>query len=290
MTHTEIVKTIKEKLKEIEKKENIKIIYACESGSRAWGFASPDSDYDVRFIYIRPVNFYLKLENTRDTLECELNEVYDITGWDLKKLLWLLNKSNPSIFEWAQSPIVYKKTREWDEITKITYKHFSKEKALYHYNSITKNNLSRYFEGKEEVKYKPYLYNLRQCLACQWIIDRQTPPPIEFSVLASAYLPEQLKEVVEKLLERKKSMSEKDKGSHISEIDEYIHSIVSKVDEVLETPVEKQKSDWDELNGVFLELTQGKRDDKRFWTRHLPVVAGGIIFADIVVFILKLIF
>lgn len=256
MTHTEIVNSIKTKLCEIEKKENIKIIYACESGSRAWGFASPDSDYDVRFIYIRPVEFYLKLENTRDTLECELNEVYDITGWDLKKFLWLLNKSNPSIFEWAQSPIVYKQTKEWSEILKIIDNHYSKSKALYHYNSITKNNLGRYFDGKEEVKYKPYLYNLRQCLACEWIMNRQTPPPIEFSVLAENYLPETLKSSVDKLIELKKSMSEKDKGNHIAEIDEYIQSVVAKVDKFLETPEEKQKSDWNELNRVFLRLIQ----------------------------------
>lgn len=287
MNHTEIVKTIKNKLSEIEKRENIKIIYACESGSRAWGFASPDSDYDVRFIYIRPVEFYLKLENTRDTLECELNEVYDITGWDLKKFLWLLNKSNPSIFEWAQSPIVYKKTKEWNDISKIINGHFSKQKALYHYNSITKNNLSRYFDGKKEVKYKPYLYNLRQCLACEWIMDKQTPPSIEFSVLADAYLPEQLKDSVSKLVEMKKSMSEKDKGLHITEIDNYIQSVVSKVDNFLETPEEKQKSDWNELNGLFLKLTQEKRDDKRFWTRWLPIMVGSIVIADALIYFLK---
>lgn len=102
---TEITNQIKIKLSEIERKENIQILYACESGSRAWGFASPDSDYDVRFVYSRPVEFYLKLENQKDTLECELNEVYDISGWDVKKFLLQLNKSNPSIFEW-QHPLL----------------------------------------------------------------------------------------------------------------------------------------------------------------------------------------
>src|SRR5574344_2701598 len=101
-----ITDIIKQKLLDIERKENVRVIFACESGSRAWGFSSPDSDYDVRFIYVRSKEFYLKLENTRDTLECELNEIYDISGWDLKKMLRLLNRSNPSIFEWAASPLV----------------------------------------------------------------------------------------------------------------------------------------------------------------------------------------
>ncbi|MCQ2574412.1 MAG: nucleotidyltransferase domain-containing protein [Treponema sp.] len=251
---TDITNIIKAKLEEIELRENIHILYACESGSRAWGFASPDSDYDVRFVYVRPIEFYLKLENTKDTLECELNEIYDITGWDIKKLLWLLNKSNPSIFEWAVSPIVYKTTTEWESVSKIFDRHFSEKKALYHYNSITKNNLRRYFEEKSEVKYKPYLYNLRQCLSCQWIMDRKSPPPIVFDILKEAYLPDDLQDEVSNLIKLKKSMKEKETGPRIKKIDEYISSIVSEVERYLEILVEKKQTDWNELNGVFLQL------------------------------------
>ena len=254
----EIIQSIKEKLSQIETRENIRIIYACESGSRAWGFASPDSDYDVRFIYMRTKEFYLKLESTRDTLESELNEVYDISGWDLKKFLRLLNKSNPSIFEWAVSPIVYKTTNEWKTITQILNNHFSKAKALYHYNSITKNNLRRYFDGKIDVKYKPYLYNLRQCLSCEWILDRESPPPIVFNTLKELYLPKELRNSVNNLLELKRSMAEKETGSRIKEIDLYIDSVVSKVDNYLKAPTEKRLSDWDELNKIFLKLLEGR--------------------------------
>ncbi|OPZ21824.1 MAG: putative nucleotidyltransferase [Firmicutes bacterium ADurb.BinA205] len=100
----EIVSRIKQKLDEIEEKENIRIIHCIESGSRAWGFASPDSDYDVRFIYVRIPKDYLKLEKTRDVIEWELNDVYDINGWDIRKTLGLLHKSNPTLFEWNGSP------------------------------------------------------------------------------------------------------------------------------------------------------------------------------------------
>ena len=98
---------IRKKLKEIEQKENVKIIMAVESGSRAWGFASPDSDYDVRFVYVRRPEDYLRLEKTKDVIEWQLDDVLDINGWDLKKALQLMHDSNPSIFEWCASPIVY---------------------------------------------------------------------------------------------------------------------------------------------------------------------------------------
>lgn len=117
LTHEEIVKNIKIKLSEIESKENIKILFAIESGSRAWGFASADSDYDVRFIYIRPFEEYLRLDVQSDFIDSELNEIYDINGWDLGKYLKAIHKSNPVAFEWNGSPIIYKTSEEWEKIS-----------------------------------------------------------------------------------------------------------------------------------------------------------------------------
>ena len=108
----EIKELIKEKLEEIERDKNVKIIHAVESGSRAWGFASPDSDYDVRFIYVCQKNDYLKLETVKDTIDWELDEILDINGWDVRKILQHFHKSNATVFEWANSPIVYKTTDE----------------------------------------------------------------------------------------------------------------------------------------------------------------------------------
>ena len=99
---------IKDKLKEIEEKENVTIFMAVESGSRAWGFASPDSDYDVRFIYVRKKEDYLRLDAVRDVIDWQLDDVLDINGWDVKKALQLMHNSNPTIFEWCESPIVYR--------------------------------------------------------------------------------------------------------------------------------------------------------------------------------------
>ena len=99
----EILKT----LDQIEAQNNVKILYACESGSRAWGFPSPDSDYDVRYLYIRPVESYLKLFSERDVIEGPIDEVKDFVGWDLQKALKLLMKGNAPLIEWVRSPIVY---------------------------------------------------------------------------------------------------------------------------------------------------------------------------------------
>ena len=93
-----MIARIKDKLLEIEKTEHVKILLAVESGSRAWGFASPDSDYDVRFIYIRPKEDYLKLNEPKDVIEWQLDEVLDINGWDIKKALIQFRRKSSSLF------------------------------------------------------------------------------------------------------------------------------------------------------------------------------------------------
>ena len=123
---------IQKKLEEIEKQEHVKIILAVESGSRAWGFDSADSDYDVRFIYVREPEMYLKLDNIRDVIEWQLDEVFDISGWDIKKALQLLYKSNPTLFEWINSPIVYKETKEILELRDIAKEYFDVKKSVMH--------------------------------------------------------------------------------------------------------------------------------------------------------------
>lgn len=116
---------IEEKLNEIEKNEEVKILLAVESGSRAWGFPSPDSDYDVRFIYLRKLNEYLKLETIKDVIEWQLDDVLDINGWDIKKVLQLMFKSNPSIIEWLSSPIVYRETVEANALRVLSKEYLS---------------------------------------------------------------------------------------------------------------------------------------------------------------------
>ena len=128
-----IEQEIREKLREIEEKEHVKVLHAVESGSRAWGFASPDSDYDVRFIYMRPQEDYLRLDECRDVIEWQLDEVLDINGWDLRKTLIQFKKGNATLFEWANSPVVYDTTDTWTQIYECAKTYFSVKTASYHY-------------------------------------------------------------------------------------------------------------------------------------------------------------
>ena len=117
--------TILSELDKIEQQYGVRVLHAVESGSRAWGFASPDSDYDVRFIYVRPKEDYLRLEKTRDVIELPIEGELDINGWDLDKTLRLLRASNPTLFEWFSSPIVYRETAFADEFRSVMLKYFS---------------------------------------------------------------------------------------------------------------------------------------------------------------------
>ena len=152
----DIEKEIREKLSEIEAKEGVRILHAVESGSRAWGFASPDSDYDVRFVYVRPMEDYLRLDEPRDVIEWQLDEVLDINGWDLKKALHQLAKGNATLFEWIGSPIVYRTTPEWGKIAETSKQYFSEKTAVYHYYGTANSTLQGYLMG-DTVRYHTFL-------------------------------------------------------------------------------------------------------------------------------------
>ena len=167
----DIEREINEKLDEIECKEGVRILYAVESGSRAWGFASPDSDYDVRFIYVRPYEDYLRLVEPRDVIEWQLGDVLDINGWDLKKTLRQFAKGNATLFEWSGSPIVYRTTDEWNRIREVSKHFFSERSAVCHYYGTANSTLQGYLLG-DTVRYKKYFYALRPLLAAREKVPR----------------------------------------------------------------------------------------------------------------------
>lgn len=243
---------IPEKLAEIEKRENVRILHCVESGSRAWGFASPDSDFDVRFIYVRPKDFYLRLDKTRDVIEWQLDEVLDINGWDLQKALVLLHKSNPTLFEWNNSPIVYKTTPEWKAISDIISHYFQQKSGLYHYLSTAKSNYREYLHG-ETVRLKKYFYVLRPLLACRWILEKQTPPPMLFTELADACLDKTLVPAVNELLRLKMNTPELGEGKRIDIINDYLDASIAEIEELLKDYTSDESKSWEELNNTFLK-------------------------------------
>lgn len=197
-----------EKLKEIETVENVKILLAVESGSRAWGFESPDSDYDVRFIYTRPLDEYLRLDSQKDIIEWQLDDVLDINGWDLNKSLIQFRKGNATLFEWSNSPICYLLTPEWDTIYNVAKSYFSAKAGIYHYYGTAKNTFSSYLQD-EKVKYKKYFYALRPLLACKYIEEYNCPPPVLFDELLKLNLPDALRNGIDELLKIKKLLMKK---------------------------------------------------------------------------------
>ncbi len=253
-----IQEEIGEKLKEIEEKENVKILHCVESGSRAWGFASPDSDYDVRFIYVHQADWYLKLEKTRDVIEWQLDDVLDINGWDLKKTLTLLHSSNPTIFEWNQSPIVYKTTSEWKVISDIINNYFVQKSGLHHYLSTAKGNYREYLKG-DIVRVKKYFYVLRPILACKWILKNQTPPPMLFSELTDACLEEEMKEPVRELLRIKTETPEIGEAKRIDVINEYIDRTIPEIEKLIAELPAEQTGGWEDLDAVFMSILKGSR-------------------------------
>lgn len=211
-------------LNKIEQEEQVRIVYACESGSRAWGFPSKDSDYDVRFIYVRPVDWYLSIFDKRDVIERPISNLLDINGWDLRKALLLFRKSNPPLLEWLQSPIpYYTKYTVAAQIRGISPLTFSPKSCMYHYLNMAKGNYRDYLQG-EHVKIKKYFYVLRPILACGWIETYNTMPPIEFDHLMDALIPRGsvLRTTVELLLRRKKAGEELDYEPRLYAINDYL--------------------------------------------------------------------
>jgi hypothetical protein len=240
-----------DKLKEIEQNENIKILLAVESGSRAWGFASPDSDYDVRFIFARPESFYLKLEKTRDVIELPINDELDINGWDLQKALRLLHGSNPTLFEWLSSPIVYCDTGYFDKYKEIINSYFSPKKSLYHYLHMAENN-NHDFLGGDTVKLKKYFYVLRPILACKWILEENSQPPMLFADLVKEKLPDDIKPEVERLLALKINSPEIKMIERVGKINDYLENSIEKIKNILSALPAEYNKGWDDLNEMFM--------------------------------------
>lgn len=177
---------IRNELRALERRENITILLAVESGSRAWGFASPDSDWDVRYIYIHPVDWYLRIDDGKDSQEAFLPNDIDLAGWELRKALRLLRKSNPSLLEWLRSPIIYLEqgttAARMRELSQLV---FDQAAGMHHYLRMATGKFDEHLQ-QEQVRLKKYFYVLRPILACDWILQRQTTPPMEFAELLRA--------------------------------------------------------------------------------------------------------
>jgi predicted nucleotidyltransferase len=250
---------VRARLAAIEQTEGVVICLAVESGSRAWGFASIDSDYDVRFIYIRPCSWYLSVsvEDKRDVIEQPINDVLDISGWDLRKALRLLKKSNPPLLEWLQCPTIYSEQPEIAaQLRALVPEFYSPRATFHHYLHMAQGNFREYLRG-ETVWRKKYFYVLRPLLAMRWIEQDLGPVPIEFNRLVNATVNSRdVLDAIEALLNEKRAGAELDRGPHSPAISAFIESELARLEGIADTqPV--LHSSADRLDECFQQILSG---------------------------------
>ncbi|HVT12902.1 MAG TPA: nucleotidyltransferase domain-containing protein [Fimbriimonadaceae bacterium] len=203
---------IESALAQIEAEHQVRILYACESGSRAWGFASADSDYDVRFIYVHSRDWYLSILDHRDVIEKMLPGDLDVSGWEIRKALKLFRKSNPPLLEWLSSPIVYREDSVFTaRLRELMATYYSPGSCFRHYLHMAEGNVRGYLQG-DVVRTKKYLYVLRPLLGCRWIEQERGPVPMEFEKLFATVEDRVVLRAIEDLVEKKKSGTELEGG------------------------------------------------------------------------------
>lgn len=249
-----MLEEIKKELARIEDVNEIKILLSVESGSRAWGFASADSDWDVRYIYIHKLDWYLKIYDEKDSLEEILPNDLDLSGWELKKALKLFRKSNPPMLEWLRSPIIY--TEQFstaEKLRELSKTYFNPKSCMYHYLSMAKGNFKEFLQ-RDAVRLKKYFYVLRPVLACDWIKERNTFPPMEFEKLLDSQLKDaNIRREIDELLKRKIAGDEMKEEPKIEILNEFLEEKIKIYGDFVNEIEVGEKPETEALDELFKE-------------------------------------
>lgn len=250
-------KRVREVLLQIEDEHDVRILFACESGSRGWGFASPDSDYDVRFLYVHKPEWYLRVESPRDVIEKPIDAELDVCGWEWRKALGLLKRANPTLIDWLDSPIIYRQNDDvMVRINAISNFFFSPERARWHYRSMAHKNFRQYLQG-DEVRLKKYFYVLRPLLAVRWIEAGKGAPPMRFDQLLQGTLDDgPLLQDIAALLAAKQRAGEAQYGPRRPVIHAFIEDELARTEVAL--PRSADKRDDALLDALLFETVLGK--------------------------------
>jgi len=238
-------KEILKLLKKIEKEEKVKILFAIESGSRAWKWESEDSDYDVRGVFVQD---YLKFTDIKNQVDRSVGDL-DVSLWDLKKFFKLIVKSNPSTWEWLSSDIVYTDNPARKKLAKIFENNFNKYALKKHYASMARQNFEKYIKSRKKANLKKYVYVLRSIACVLWIEKYRTPPPKSYKKVIKM-LPKEIRDFFEKVVKDKKE-SEDLTGKRNKKADEFISSCIKK-----DFKKEEGSFDLDELNKLFKSIAR----------------------------------
>lgn len=253
MVPDDIMTKVRQALATIEAEEQVRVLFAVESGSRAWGFASTDSDFDVRLIYIHRPEWYLSIDTDerRDVIEKMLPDDIDLSGWDIRKASRLFAKSNPPLLEWLDSPIVYRDDPLFTSALRgLLPAYYSPAACMHHYLRMARNDTSAYLRGPL-VRWKKYFYVLRPLLACRWIEQDRGPVPMLFSTLLETITDQPaLRATIDDLLARKMASSEMGEGPPIVSIHDFANSEMSRL-EAVAAGMAKLPVDLEALNDLF---------------------------------------
>jgi len=236
------------RLGQVEAEENVTVLFAVESGSRAWGFPSPDSDNDVRFFYVRPMSQYLGLTAPRDVIERPVDGVWDLNGWDLRKALQLLVKGNATVAEWLSSPLIYREHGPFPyRLRHLIKRNASPKASARHYYGLTKTcyqgeiacrpsaaqveeaeRSGHFIKGLTTVNLKKYFYAVRGACAISWIKQYDEIPPMTLpSLLSHDVLPQDARDVLNRLLNVKATMGELGQGKREGALDAFIEEQIA---------------------------------------------------------------
>ncbi|WP_080055908.1 nucleotidyltransferase domain-containing protein [Spirosoma aerolatum] len=243
---------IKTELLQLEIQHDIKILYAVESGSRAWGFASANSDWDVRYIYVHRLDWYLSIDDKKDNQEQILPNDIDLAGWELQKALRLFRKSNPPLLEWLWSPIVYLEPFSTaGKLRELTKQYFNPKSCLHHYLHMAEGNFREYLH-RDKVRVKKYFYVLRPILACDWIKQTNTMAPMEFHKLLDSQVPDkELKNEIANLLVRKMSGEELKEEPKIKKLNDFLEEKIHYYTKYIDSIERPEQPNTQLLNELF---------------------------------------
>ncbi len=245
---------IEKELRELERRENAVVLYAAESGSRAWGFASRDSDWDVRFVYVRPIDWYLSVYPGRDVIEQPIDDGLDLSGWDLRKALALFRKGNAALAEWLRSPIVYREEPMLAEPLRAALaRSFQQRSFAFHYLAMAKKNYRGYLR-RDRVRTKKYFYVLRALLAASWVCRRGDAPPVPFQELVTEELDETLRTIVDDLLTRKRAGDELADGPRIEALNDFIEREIERISAIAPQQPVGRPMEAEQLDTLFRKI------------------------------------
>ncbi|MEZ6190838.1 MAG: nucleotidyltransferase domain-containing protein [Phycisphaerales bacterium] len=228
---------VHQRLRAVERERNLRVVFACESGSRAWGFASDDSDFDVRFIFVRPPECYLQLNPPVDAFDLHGGDDFDLAGWDIRKAAELMRKSNSPLLEWLDSPIIYERDRDVSSLLiELRDRYFDPKKSVYHYLSLAGGVWGKYIADNPSPVRKKYLYTIRPLACVRYIETHGTQPPTRFeSVLEQIELDSDTEEAIAGLVADKKANRELGEGRADAVLNKWISETLERGERLAES-------------------------------------------------------